>query len=60
MPFTYLVTGLRDAFMNSSLGNIVTQSNFIYTIIFWIITIIMFLWGDYIFKKSKKDFADVL
>ena len=60
MPFTYLVTGLRDAFMNSSLGNIVTQSNFIYTIIFWIITIIMFLWGNYIFKRSKKDFADVL
>ena len=32
----------------------------IYTIIFWSITIIMFVWGNYIFKKSKKDFADVL
>ena len=59
-PFTYLVTGLRDAFMQSDMGNIVTQSNFIYTIIFWVVTILVYLWGNYIFKKSKKDFADVL
>lgn len=57
MPFTYLVTGFRNCFMG---GNIVTQGNGIYTIIFWSITIIMFVWGNYIFKKNKKDFADVL
>lgn len=57
MPFTYLVTAFRGAFME---GNIVTQSNGIYTIVFWVITILIFLWGNYIFKKSKKDFADVL
>lgn len=57
MPFTYLVTSFRNAFMG---GNIVTQENGIYTIIFWIITIVMFIWGNYIFKKNKKDFADVL
>ena len=57
MPFTYLITGFRNAFMG---GNIVTQGYGIYTLIFWIITIIMFVWGNYIFKKSKKDFADVL
>lgn len=57
MPFTYLVTGFRNCFMG---GNIVTQGYGIYTIIFWIITIVMFVWGNYIFKKSKKDFADVL
>ena len=57
MPFTYLVTGFRNAFMG---GNIVTQGHGIYTLIFWIITIVMFVWGNYIFKKSKKDFADVL
>ena len=57
MPFTYLVTAFRNAFMG---GNIVTQENGIYTIIFWIITIVMFIWGNYIFKKNKKDFADVL
>ena len=57
MPFTYLVTGIRDCFME---GNIITAGHGIYTIIFWIITIIMFIWGNYIFKRSKKDFADVL
>lgn len=57
-PFTYLVTGLRDSFMGTT--NIVTNGNGIYTIIFWVITIIIFLWGNYIFKKNKKDFADVL
>ena len=57
MPFTYLVTGIRDCFME---GNIITAGHGIYTIIFWVITIIMFIWGNYIFKRSKKDFADVL
>lgn len=57
LPFNYLVTGFRDCFISS---NIVTENNWIYTIVFWIITIIMFIWGNYIFKKSKKDFADVL
>ena len=57
MPFDYLVTGFRDAFIS---GNIITESNYIYTIIFWLITAFMFIWGNYTFKKSKKDFADVL
>ena len=57
MPFNYLVSGFRDAFISS---NIVTEGHYIYTIVFWIITAIMFIWGNYIFKKSKKDFADVL
>ncbi len=58
MPFTYLVTAFRECFMNS--GNIMTSSHGFYTIVFWTITIVMFVWGNYIFKKSKKDFADVL
>ncbi len=57
MPFTYLVTAYRNSFMS---GNIVIQGHGIYTAIFWILTVIMFIWGNYIFKKSKKDFADVL
>lgn len=57
MPFTYLVSGFRDAFIE---GNIITQSSGIYTIVFWVITIAIFLWGNYIFQKNKKDFADVL
>jgi ABC-type polysaccharide/polyol phosphate export permease len=57
MPFTYLVTSFRNSFMN---GNIVTENNGLFTIIFWVVTILIFIWGNYIFKKSKKDFADVL
>lgn len=57
MPFTYLVTAYRNSFMG---GSIITQNNYVFTIAFWTITIIMYIWGNYIFKKSKKDFADVL
>lgn len=57
MPFTYLVTAYRNSFMS---GNIIIESNYIYTTIFWIITIIMYVWGNFVFKRSKKDFADVL
>lgn len=57
IPFTYLVTGFRNCFMG---GNIVVQGYGIYTAIFWIITIVMFVWGDSVFKRTKKDFADVL
>ncbi len=56
-PFTYLVTGLRQVFIE---GNIVTQDFGMYTIVFWVITIVIFLWGNSIFKRNKKDFADVL
>ncbi len=56
-PFNYLVTGFRQVFIGE---NIITEHNGIFTIIFWIITLIIFIWGNYIFKKSKKDFADVL
>ncbi len=59
MPFTYLVTSFRECFMSGN-GNIITAGHGIYTIIFWCFTIFMFVWGNYIFKKSKKDFADVL
>ncbi len=57
MPFTYLITGFRGCFMGE---NIVLENKGVFTIIFWVITIIMFVWGDYVFKKSKKDFPDVL
>lgn len=57
IPFTYLVSSARQAFIGE---NIITKGHGIYTAIFWIITIIIFIWGNYIFKKTKKDFADVL
>jgi len=57
MPFAYLVTGLRESVVG---GNLFTEGYGIYTIIFWIITIGIFIWSNHIFKKCKKDFADVL
>ena len=57
LPFTYLVTAFREVFMG---GTIISDGHFVYTLIFWIITVIMFLWGNHVFKKNKKDFADVL
>ena len=57
IPFTYLVTGFRSCFMGE---NIITKDNGIYTAVFWILVILMFIWANYIFKKNKKDFADVL
>ena len=58
LPFTYLVTGTRQAFIDENM--IITSGYGIYTIVFWVITIVMFLWGNSVFKRNKKDFADVL
>ena len=57
-PFTYLVEGFRQAFMTNS--TVITEQNCIFTIVFWAITILIFTWGNAVFKKTKKDFADVL
>lgn len=57
-PFTYLVEGFRQAFISSS--TIITEHHGLYTLIFWIVTLVMFLWGNMVFKKNKKDFSDVL
>ena len=58
LPFTYLVTGTRQVFIDENM--IISAEHGLYTAVFWIITIIMFVWGNYVFKKNKKDFADVL
>ena len=57
MPFTYLVTVSRQVFIE---GSILTESYGLYTIVFWLVTILMFLWGNSVFKRGKKDFADIL
>lgn len=56
-PFTYLVTALRQVFIGEE---IIFAGHGVYTIVFWTITIIMFVWGNSVFKRTKKDFADVL
>ncbi len=56
-PFTYLVSAFREVFLQ---GNIIAENNFLFTIAFWVITAIMFVWGNNVFKRNKKDFADVL
>lgn len=57
IPFTYLVSAARQAFIHE---NIITKGHGIYTIIFWCITLVLFVWGNHVFKKTKKDFSDVL
>lgn len=57
-PFTYIVEGFRQAFISSS--TIITEHHGLYTFVFWGITILMYCWGNNVFKKTKKDFADVL
>ena len=57
MPFTYLVTAFREVFIDKS---IIFADHVLYTVVFWAITIIMFIWGNAVFKRTKKDFADVL
>ena len=57
VPFTYLVSSIRQAFIEE---NIITRGHGFYTIVFWVITLILYVWGNHIFKKTKKDFADVL
>jgi len=57
MPFTYLVNGFRAVFTGESH---ILAMNLVPTIAFWVITLLLFVWGNYIFKKNKKDFADVL
>lgn len=56
-PFTYLITAFRQVFIDE---NIIFKGYGLYTLIFWIITIVMLIWGNAVFKRTKKDFADVL
>ena len=50
-PFTYLITSFRQVFIPE---NIITAEHGVYTIVFWLITLILFLWGNSIFKRTKK------
>lgn len=56
-PFAYLVTGFRDVFVG---GNTISAYHGFFTIVFWVITLLFFFYGEYIFNKSKSEYADVL
>ncbi len=56
-PITYLIEGIRACYTDSSF---LVHFGWGYTIVFWVIVLILFLWGNNIFKRAKKDFPDVL
>lgn len=56
-PFTYLVNCIRNVFTGS---DVILGTNLIPTIVFWSFTIIIYVWGNAVFNKNRKDFADVL
>ena len=56
-PFAYLVCGMRDVFIG---GNILAENNYLYTIIFWTISIVIFIYGNKVFNKNKDEFSDML
>lgn len=55
-PVYYLVEGYRDTFIN----HVWFWHRYNQTAYFWVISIVIFLIGSYLFKKLKPHFADVL
>lgn len=56
-PIAYLIEGMRACYTDHLF---LSNYGWIYTVFFWIIVLIIFLWGNSIFKRAKKDFPDVL
>ena len=57
-PFAYIVSNMRDVFIPDS--NLALAGHGVYTAVFWMLTILIFIWGNSIFNRTKRDFADVL
>ena len=55
-PMYYIVTGYRD----SMLGHEWFWNHWGWTAYFWIVTVVLFILGSWIFKRLKPHFADVL
>ncbi|WP_258106852.1 ABC transporter permease [Christensenella minuta] len=56
-PVAYIVTGFREAFVG---GNTIGAYYGLHTYVFWGLVVFFFLYGEYIFNKSKNQYADVL
>jgi len=55
-PMYYIVSGYRDAM----LGNVWFWHHALWTVYFWVVTALMFVFGSWVFKRLKPHFADVL
>lgn len=58
-PFAYIVNSFRFTFLNTP-SKIINQEQMIYTIAFWILSFGIFITGNYLFNKKKRDFGDAL
>jgi teichoic acid transport system permease protein len=60
-PFAYIVNIFRFTFLNMPDRFISSDpSVYMYTIAFWMISLIIFVTGNYLFETKKKDFGDAL
>jgi teichoic acid transport system permease protein len=55
-PLYYIVSGYRD----SMLGHIWFVDRWGWTLYFWVVTVLLFGLGSWIFKRLKPHFADIL
>ncbi|MCD7868735.1 MAG: ABC transporter permease [Clostridiales bacterium] len=55
-PIYYVVSGYRDAM----LGHTWLTDHLLWTLYFWVVTVLLFILGSVIFKRLKPHFADVL
>ncbi len=56
-PLAYLICGYRETFTS---GDIFFANSYIYTIVFWVINILLFIYSKKVFNKNKDEFADVI
>lgn len=55
-PVFYIVEGFRDCLLNKTFF----WEKPMYTLYYWVIVLILFAFGGFVFKKLKPHFADVL
>ena len=56
-PVYYIVDGYRDAFL---FHRFFWQGKGMWTLYFWVITILIFMFGSGVYKRSRPHFADLL